>query len=164
MGHPNIKMATSVVDYVFRVLGLEYLKRTDVVHVKPSEHEDHDPAENPPQAPSGALEAEPDGEESNREAPWQGERSSNGTGKVQLAPEASRAVPKLPQRFREKVSNPAGKSSESRHARFYEEWVMSEYLSEFMGDAPTCSTCGQFTIRSGSCYRCLFCGESQSCS
>jgi ribonucleoside-diphosphate reductase alpha chain len=34
-GHPNVKMATSVVDYLFRVLGLEYLGRTDFVQVKP---------------------------------------------------------------------------------------------------------------------------------
>ncbi len=31
--HPNIKMATSVVDYVFRMLALEYLQRTDLAHV-----------------------------------------------------------------------------------------------------------------------------------
>jgi ribonucleoside-diphosphate reductase alpha chain len=35
--HPNIKTSTSVVDFVFRVLGLEYLGRTDFVHVKPNE-------------------------------------------------------------------------------------------------------------------------------
>jgi len=34
-GHPHVKMATSVVDYIFRVLGLEYLGRTDFVQVKP---------------------------------------------------------------------------------------------------------------------------------
>ena len=34
-GHPNIKMATSIIDYVFRVLGYEYLGRTDFVQVKP---------------------------------------------------------------------------------------------------------------------------------
>lgn len=33
--HPNIKSATSVVDFIFRVLGMEYLGRTDFVHVKP---------------------------------------------------------------------------------------------------------------------------------
>ena len=31
--HPNIKSATSMVDYVFRLLGYEYLGRTDLVHV-----------------------------------------------------------------------------------------------------------------------------------
>jgi ribonucleoside-diphosphate reductase alpha chain len=35
-GHPNVKMATSIVDYIFRVLGLEYLNRTDFVQVKPA--------------------------------------------------------------------------------------------------------------------------------
>ena len=35
-GHPNIKMATSIVDYLFRVLGMEYLGRTDFVQVKPT--------------------------------------------------------------------------------------------------------------------------------
>jgi len=34
-GHPNVKFATSIVDYIFRVLGLEYLGRTDFVQVKP---------------------------------------------------------------------------------------------------------------------------------
>ncbi|HCM41501.1 MAG: ribonucleoside-diphosphate reductase, adenosylcobalamin-dependent [Bdellovibrionales bacterium GWB1_52_6] len=35
-GHANVKMATSIVDYIFRVLGMEYLGRTDFVQVKPS--------------------------------------------------------------------------------------------------------------------------------
>ncbi|MCB9830958.1 MAG: vitamin B12-dependent ribonucleotide reductase [Planctomycetes bacterium] len=33
VNHPNIKFATSVVDYIFRLLGFEYLGRTDFVHV-----------------------------------------------------------------------------------------------------------------------------------
>jgi ribonucleoside-diphosphate reductase alpha chain len=32
-GHDNIKSATSVIDYIFRVLGYEYLSREDLVHV-----------------------------------------------------------------------------------------------------------------------------------
>jgi ribonucleoside-diphosphate reductase alpha chain len=32
-GHDNIRACTSVVDYVFRVLGLEYLGRTDLAHI-----------------------------------------------------------------------------------------------------------------------------------
>ncbi|MBN1945803.1 MAG: vitamin B12-dependent ribonucleotide reductase [Bradymonadales bacterium] len=36
-GHDNIKMATSVIDYIFRELGLSYLGRTDLVQVKPEE-------------------------------------------------------------------------------------------------------------------------------
>jgi ribonucleoside-diphosphate reductase alpha chain len=36
-GHPNVKFATSIIDYVFRVLGVEYLKRYDLAHVPPKE-------------------------------------------------------------------------------------------------------------------------------
>jgi ribonucleoside-diphosphate reductase alpha chain len=35
--HPNIKMCTSVVDYIFRVLALEYLGITDFAQVKPAD-------------------------------------------------------------------------------------------------------------------------------
>ena len=34
-GHENIKMSNSIIDYVFRALGLEYLDRTDIVQVPP---------------------------------------------------------------------------------------------------------------------------------
>ena len=32
-GHDNIKSSTSIIDYIFRLLGYEYLNRTDLVHV-----------------------------------------------------------------------------------------------------------------------------------
>ncbi len=35
IGHSNIKMATSILDYIFRLLGYEYLNREDLVQVKP---------------------------------------------------------------------------------------------------------------------------------
>jgi ribonucleoside-diphosphate reductase alpha chain len=58
-GHPNVKLATSIVDYLFRVLGVEYLHRYDLAHVKPLEGDDH-PIDNdrkdiPPAPPSVPL-------------------------------------------------------------------------------------------------------------
>jgi ribonucleoside-diphosphate reductase alpha chain len=43
-GHENIKVATSIVDYIFRALGVEYLGRYDLAHVVP-ESKIEDPAE-----------------------------------------------------------------------------------------------------------------------
>lgn len=37
IGHDNIKMTTSVIDYIFRDVALRYLGRTDLVHVKPQD-------------------------------------------------------------------------------------------------------------------------------
>lgn len=36
-GHDNIKMATSVIDYIFRDLAMKYLGRYDLVHVSPED-------------------------------------------------------------------------------------------------------------------------------
>ena len=49
-GHPNIKMSTSIVDYLFRVLGVEYLQRYDLCHVKPASVKTEDPGEYGPAA------------------------------------------------------------------------------------------------------------------
>lgn len=35
-GHENIKMSTSVIDFIFRDLAFSYLKRTDLVQIKPN--------------------------------------------------------------------------------------------------------------------------------
>lgn len=37
-------------------------------------------------------------------------------------------------------------------------------LAQNNEDAPTCSTCGSVTVRNGSCYKCLDCGETTGCS
>ena len=41
--------------------------------------------------------------------------------------------------------------------------ALSQQTAKMMGDAPVC-TCGSITIRNGSCYKCLNCGNSLGCS
>ena len=52
-GHENIKMSNSIIDYVFRALGLEYLDRTDIVQVPPKDKPQTEPVvvEEKPVAP-----------------------------------------------------------------------------------------------------------------
>lgn len=42
--------------------------------------------------------------------------------------------------------------------------VVSEHLKSMQSDAPACNTCGHITVRSGTCYKCLNCGNSMGCS
>jgi len=42
--------------------------------------------------------------------------------------------------------------------------TVQEVLGNMMGDAPACPDCGHITIRNGSCYKCLNCGNSLGCS
>ena len=41
---------------------------------------------------------------------------------------------------------------------------LSQATAQMQGDAPACSKCGQITVRNGTCYKCLNCGESLGCS
>ncbi len=42
--------------------------------------------------------------------------------------------------------------------------AMSAANKSMQGDAPACNTCGHITVRSGTCYKCLNCGNSLGCS
>ncbi|MBI4127331.1 vitamin B12-dependent ribonucleotide reductase [Candidatus Peregrinibacteria bacterium] len=110
--HPNIRTCTSLVDFIFRVLGMEYLGRTDFVHVQPEST----------QASENAI-----------------------GGKI-----------------KEAMMNEAVASEPEDHAKTAS--TLDAQLSNMMGDAPACSTCGHITVRNASCYKCLNCGSSMGCS
>ncbi|MER3469840.1 MAG: vitamin B12-dependent ribonucleotide reductase [Chitinophagaceae bacterium] len=119
--HPNIKSSTSIVDFIFRLLGYEYLNRTDLVHVldKP--------------------EVMNTGEEDWDEPVKQPELSS--VRVVATTPQAAKVQ----------------KNGASLDA-------VNVAAKAIQSDAPACNTCGHITVRSGTCYKCLNCGNSMGCS
>jgi ribonucleoside-diphosphate reductase alpha chain len=144
-GHPNIKMATSIIDYVFRVLGLEYLGRTDLTQV-------------PPELEETAA------EEHSAPAP-----DASESGPVSAIAEASGTATATTRPARGPARNGNGSNGHaSDSAAMFESTaavsVMTAHLSEMMGDAPFCDVCGHITIRNGACYKCLNCGNSLGCS
>ncbi len=42
--------------------------------------------------------------------------------------------------------------------------MVNAAAKNMQSDAPSCNTCGHITIRSGTCYKCLNCGNSMGCS
>jgi ribonucleoside-diphosphate reductase alpha chain len=42
--------------------------------------------------------------------------------------------------------------------------ALSAAMSENMGDSPPCDVCGEITVRNGTCYKCMGCGNSMGCS
>ncbi len=117
--HPNIKMASSVIDFVFRVLGLEYLGRTDLCQVKPEEVEERQ---------------EPDDTDS--------------------ALRTLKQEPALPRTRVEAVEIDRNRASSG----------LDRQMQEAMSDAPFCDVCGHITVRNGTCYKCMNCGNSMGCS
>jgi len=148
-------MSNSIVDYVFRALGLEYLNRTDIVQNPPKEEK------NPVQESPGAPVQESPG------APVQ-EQVTESRGEVQeveptnsiQANEPSGEVQEV--QFVTKVQKT--ESLDTAEATSNSVTTVQEVLSDMMGDAPACNECGHITIRNGSCYKCLNCGNSLGCS
>ncbi|MFM7230481.1 MAG: vitamin B12-dependent ribonucleotide reductase, partial [bacterium] len=130
-GHDNIKVATSVIDYVFRVLGYEYLDRTDLAHVID-------------EAPAGHLVRRPHATDV---AVGKEHRTAPVAAAGSMAPVKSAVVVS-----RVADTDDAGMAS------------VTAQNKKLLGDAPACDTCGHITVRNGTCYKCLNCGNSMGCS
>jgi ribonucleoside-diphosphate reductase alpha chain len=61
-------------------------------------------------------------------------------------------------------SSPAGNIQSSSAKAQKSGDSTQNYLKSMQSDAPSCNTCGHITIRSGTCYKCLNCGNSMGCS
>jgi len=135
--HPNIKSTTSIVDFIFRVLGYEYLGRTDLVHVLDKPEVLNTGADDWDDVPSG-LEYD--------KAP---ELSSV---RITPAPTSSANSPLKNQRPPQATKTDNGMSAVNAAAK------------NMQSDAPACNVCGHIMMRSGTCYKCLNCGNQGGCS
>ena len=143
--HPNIKMASSMVDYIFRALAIEYLEREDLGQVRTPElrelpEEPHPAVSDRGQQMALAAAQEEDNLQAVKEA-------------AEFAD--SPAADLFSQLFPE-TEAPGGTAVMASSQQIL--------LSKMMGDAPMCDECGHMTVRNGSCYRCLNCGASLGCS
>lgn len=132
--HPNIKSTTSIIDFMFRSLAYEYLGRNDLVHV----------LDKPEVQNLGNQ-------------PWDIETPTIGERKQELSD--VRIVASVA---------PAPTKAEHRMASIKPSFnpmdAVNAAAKSMQSDAPACNTCGHITVRSGTCYKCLNCGNSMGCS
>jgi ribonucleoside-diphosphate reductase alpha chain len=156
-GHPNIKMANSIVDYVFRALGVEYLERDELAQVPP------DRDMQLPEPPAGmAVEAgiQLDLTDAVAEDDVEAVKAA-----VAFLDGPAVSSPRSEATLGNVAPRSAGGSSSATEAVLAGSAAMVDSaLKENMGDAPVCSNCGHMTIRNGSCYVCLTCGDTTGCS
>ncbi len=170
-GHENIKMSNSIVDYVFRALGLEYLNRTDIVQNPPKDREDEvqqEPSAPVQQEPSAPVQQEPRAPvQQEPSAPVQEQLIEPTTEIDQVETTNSFQASELRSEVQEvqfltKVEEI--ETLETNETVSNSVTTVQEVLGDMMGDAPACNECGHITIRNGSCYKCLNCGNSLGCS
>jgi ribonucleoside-diphosphate reductase alpha chain len=135
-GHDYVKMATSVIDYIFRDLAISYLKRSDLGQIKPEDllatgTRDDAAVKLPKPAPGSVKDAvgplfAPAGQST--------KRRTEAEGPVKADAEKDEAA----------------KRAEAR-------------VKGYEGDA--CPSCGSFTlVRNGTCMKCDTCGGTTGCS
>ena len=141
--HPNIKTTTSIIDFMFRSLAYEYLGRNDLVHV----------LDKPVVMNTG-------NEVWDETTPTIGDRvhELSEVRVVGSSPNGNTAKPG--------VQAPQVKAHrmESIKKVHNEMDAVNAASKSMQSDAPACNTCGHITIRSGTCYKCLNCGNSMGCS
>ena len=135
--HPNIKTTTSIVDFIFRVLGYEYLGRTDLVHVLDKPEVMNTGADDWDEVPSNPLEYAKEPELSSI-------RITPAPGAAQPAKAAAPKAAKV-----EKVESALD--------------AMNAVAKNMQSDAPACNVCGNIMMRSGACYKCNNCGNQGGC-
>jgi ribonucleoside-diphosphate reductase alpha chain len=134
--HPNIKTTTSIIDFMFRSLAYEYLGRNDLVHV----------LDKPEVMNTGK-------EEWDIETPTIGDRVHEKSDVRVGVPSNNGKPPQVKTHRMESIK------------KVHNEMDAVNAASKSMqSDAPACNTCGHITIRSGTCYKCLNCGNSMGCS
>jgi ribonucleoside-diphosphate reductase alpha chain len=136
--HPNIKSTTSIVDFIFRSMAYEYLGRTDLVHV----------LDKPEVMNTGT-------------ADWD-QPSQPVAEQEKKTPELS--VVRIVAKPSVALSNPLPKTAAKTMSADGGMSAVNAAAKSMQSDAPACNTCGHITIRSGTCYKCLNCGNSMGCS
>jgi ribonucleoside-diphosphate reductase alpha chain len=140
MGHttnPDIRIAKSLVDYIFRWLGLTFLD---------SYREEHKPK-------SDSQSPTPLTSKTTTKSPVNG----NGA-EAAVASSYTKARFLGFDDFDTKSRSSMVAASESKGN------TRDTQFAGFQGDAPSCDNCGSITVRNGNCYLCHNCGNSLGCS
>jgi ribonucleoside-diphosphate reductase alpha chain len=138
--NPDIRSSSSIIDYVFRWMALEFI---------PGYREANGANRRQPDLPiPGLLEEEK--KHINRPVP---ELPLADDTEISVNP-----VPPNPGGYGAPQGNGHGAVPIKSYTR------LSDAIAHFQLDAPTCPNCGHVAVRNGACYKCLNCGESLGCS
>jgi ribonucleoside-diphosphate reductase alpha chain len=179
----DIPFAKSLVDYIFRWLGMQFI---------PGYREQNAPKRSKPAELAGAHGDGGAGSASGtqpkvvKEDAWHARSSGSATSPATDAPSASEPASGIA-RAKDDVSSILSSrgitdvsaasiidGSDGAPKAAPEPAVVGEARvagsaldqsnAQMMGDAPACDVCGSITVRNGTCYRCLNCGQSMGCS
>jgi ribonucleoside-diphosphate reductase alpha chain len=159
--NPEIPIAKSLIDYVFRWLAMEFVpgyraanapKRSQKAEARGQR------SENSTTIPAGSAHRLSDEPASRSED--QGPKTFDyGSGLENQLEPAGTGNP----RAGDGASEGPTRESDLRLVPIVAD-PLSQQGANLQADAPACDVCGSITVRSGTCYKCLNCGNSMGCS
>jgi ribonucleoside-diphosphate reductase alpha chain len=165
-GNDSIKMATSILDYIFRELAVSYLGRNDLAHVLPDDLAPDTvgrPMESRP-VPEATIErAASTGFLRSNFLVLKGGRSGGAATALAMASGETQPVA-LHTHDQEHVHTHVAVSEQVMAKADSQLDAMREArMKGYEGDA--CGECGNFTlVRNGTCMKCVTCGSTSGCS
>lgn len=142
IGNPNIKMSTSIIDYLFRELAVTYLGRNDLSHIENQAELQRSPID-----AIGKIDNDTDFDE---EEIYSERIVEEHPVKKDAPPAAVSADPAIKLSAKETKASTLEKIKEAK-------------LKGYTGDI--CSSCGSVTmVRNGTCLKCITCGDTSGCS
>ena len=182
----EIPFAKSLVDYIFRWLAMEFVPGYRTAHAPrrekkgstesgPSPVDSGQLADNSAPSPGTPGEGWGEGQSPETRSPkpdTRADRPGNGHG-PRIEPDAAKPFAYESDADQEQDHTAHFQSPESivepppTTANLRLQIVadpLSQQGAELQSDAPACDVCGSITVRSGTCYKCLNCGNSMGCS
>ena len=168
-GNDTIKMATSILDYIFRELGVSYLGRYDLAHNAPQDI-------TPDTVGRGESEGAPLSRRRRSAAGGEAPRLEGlrplplprlrGRRRRLAAPAARAARRGRAHLYRRDRDDGAGRRHPRRSPRRSTRTPSSPALARLKGyEGDSCGDCGNFTlVRNGTCLKCMTCGTTTGCS
>ena len=153
----EIPFAKSLTDYIFRWLAMEFIPGYRASNAPKRPSQPQAPAEPQEDAPAATP---PSAESASAARPRNGNGKGNGNGHGQHKPGAK------PFMYADDQASqaPAHANAAATQRLATVADPVSQQSSELQADAPACDVCGSITVRSGTCYKCLNCGNSMGCS
>lgn len=157
-GNDTIKMATSILDYIFRELAISYLGRTDLAHVEPHDLQ-------PDTIGRGEVEKGALATKSKGKGEIVNSLTSNGYIRSNLFVMSPANRDKEAYLLHEATGTESNKPimMGSGATAEVDDRRTQARLKGYAGDA--CGECGNFTlVRNGTCFKCDTCGATSGCS
>jgi ribonucleoside-diphosphate reductase alpha chain len=152
----DIPMAKSLVDYIFRWLAMEFVPGYRAANAPKR-------TKNLPRSPSTLGEGVDEravGSATNDST----HRSGNGNGHNRLVEPDAKPIDYTMEATTPSPGVPGTSTTPAPSRLGVLADPLSQQGTDMQSDAPACDVCGSITVRSGTCYKCLNCGNSMGCS